>query len=54
MFILLADAMFAATLAKRGTEIPNYLKDHADRHVPLHERRMHPGRHPHNPYRDLW
>jgi len=54
MFTLLADAMFAATLAKRGSEIPDQLKTHADRYVPKHEGRMHPRKHPHNPYRDLW
>lgn len=51
MFTLLADAMFVATLAKRGNDIPEHLKDHADRHVPQHERKV---VHPHNPYRDLW
>ena len=54
MFTLLADAMFAATLAKRGSNIPEHLKTHADRHVPKHERKQHPRNHPHNPYRDLW
>ncbi|MCF2871507.1 hypothetical protein L0664_10570 [Octadecabacter sp. G9-8] len=50
MFTLLADAMYTATLARRGNKIPEHLKTHADRHVPEHERK----RHPHNPYRDLW
>jgi hypothetical protein len=49
MFTLLADAMYAATLAKRGSNIPEHFKTHADRFVPEHERN-----HPHNPYRDLW
>jgi hypothetical protein len=54
MFTLLADAMYAATLAKRGSNIPEHLKTHADRFVPEHERKQHPRNHPHNPYRDLW
>ena len=54
MFTLLADAMLAATLARRGSEIPEHLKDHADRHIPMHERKRLPMKHPHNPYRDLW
>lgn len=54
MFTLLADAMFAATLAKRGSKIPEYLKTHADRHVPEHERKRTHTNQTHNPYRDLW
>ncbi len=54
MFTLLADAMYTATLAKRGSKIPERLKTNADRYVPKHERKQHPRRHPHNPYRDLW
>jgi len=54
MFTLLADAMFTATLARRGSDIPESLKTHADRYIPEHERRRHPCNHPHNPYRDLW
>lgn len=54
MFTLLADAMYAATLAKRGSKIPEHLKDHADRFVPTRERHQYPRNHPHNPYRDLW
>lgn len=54
MFTLLADAMYVATLAKRGSEIPEHLKDHADRHVPVNARKRTPLRHSHNPYRDLW
>jgi len=54
MLTLLADAMFTATLAKRGSEIPEHLKDHADRFVPRHDRKPTRVKHPHNPYRDLW
>ncbi len=54
MFTLLADAMYTATLAKRGSDIPEHLKDHADRHVPAHERKRTQMRHDQNPYRDLW
>lgn len=54
MYTLLADAMFAATLAKRGSNIPDHLKDHADRFIPNHERKRTTSRHTHNPYRDLW
>jgi len=34
MFTLLADAMYTATLAKRGSKIPERLKTNADRYVP--------------------
>lgn len=54
MFTLLADAMYAATLAKRGNQIPEHLKTHADRFIPDHERKRLGTKHPHNPYRDLW
>ena len=54
MLTLLADAMFAATLAKRGSDIPENLKTHADRFIPEHERKRIGTKHPHNPYRDLW
>ena len=54
MFTLLADAMYAATLARRGNTIPEHLKTHADRFVPEHERKRAGMKHPHNPYRDLW
>lgn len=54
MFTLLADAMFAATLARRGSKIPEHLKTHADRHVPEHERKRTHTNQSHNPYRDLW
>jgi len=54
MFTILADAMFAATLARRGSNIPEHLKTHADRHIPKHERK--PGRvgDHYIPYRELW
>ena len=54
MFTLLADAMFTATLARRGSKIPEHLKTHADRHVPKGRRR--PGDQTLDPtsYRDLW
>ncbi len=54
MFTLLADAMFTATLAKRGSDIPEHLKDHADRHVRKTDWHQRPLMHPHDPYRDLW
>jgi hypothetical protein len=54
MFTLLADAMFAATLARRGSQIPEHLKDHADRHVPQGRRKPDWQARTHYPYRDLW
>jgi hypothetical protein len=54
MLTLLADAMFTATLTKRGSGIPEHLKSHADRYVPNHERNRMQARFSHNPYRDLW
>lgn len=54
MFTLLADALFTRTLSRRGSNLPDHLKDHADRHVSRAARRDRPMVHPHNPYRDLW
>lgn len=54
MFTLLADAMYTATLARRGNSIPEHLKTNADRFIPEHERKRTARSHPHNPYRDLW
>lgn len=54
MFTLLADAMFAATLARRGDNIPDHLKDHGERYVPRRLRHKDKPRHPHNALRDLW
>ncbi|AGI70170.1 hypothetical protein OAN307_c48250 [Octadecabacter antarcticus 307] len=54
MLTILADAMFTATLTKRGSGIPEHLKSHADRYVPNHERNRMQARFSHNPYRDLW
>lgn len=52
MFTLLADAMFTATLARRGDTIPEHLKTHADRFIPEHERKR--THHAQNQYRELW
>lgn len=54
MFTILADAMFAATLAKRGSEIPERLKDHPDRYVAQNKRKDANEQFNFNPYRDLW
>ncbi len=54
MLTLLADVMFTATLARRGSNIPDHLKTHADRYVPKNDRRDSGRVHPHDPYRDLW
>lgn len=54
MLTILADAMFTATLTKRGSGIPEHLKSHADRYVPNHERNRMQARFSHKPYRDLW
>lgn len=54
MFTLLSDAMSAATLARRGSNIPDHLKDYADRHVPHVDRSAQRRPHPQNRYRDLW
>lgn len=54
MLTILADAMFTATLARRGNTIPDHLKTHSSRYIPKHERKNTQRRHPHNPYRDLW
>jgi hypothetical protein len=54
MFTILADAMFAATLAKRGSEIPERLKDHPDRYVAKNKRKNASAQFNFNPYRDLW
>ena len=54
MFTLLADAMFAATLARRGSNIPDHLKDHGERYVPRRERQEGRQHHSHDPYRNLW
>ena len=54
MLTLLADAMFTATLAKRGNNIPERLKDHPDRYVPHNKRKSASAQFSYNPYRDLW
>lgn len=54
MFTLLADAMYAATFARRGSNIPDHLKSHADRHVPKGRRKPDSRAREFNPYRDLW
>ena len=54
MFTLLADAMFAATLARRGNNIPDHLKTHSSRYIPEHERKRVQRTSHFNPYRDLW
>ncbi len=54
MFTLLADAMYTATLARRGSNIPDHLKSHAGRHVPNGRRRPDWQARSFNPYRDLW
>jgi len=54
MFTLLADAMFAATLAQRGSGIPERLKDHPDRYVAQRKRTNANAKFSFNPYRDLW
>lgn len=54
MFTLLADAMFTATLARRGNTIPDHLKSHSSRYIPQKDRRRTQGGNPYTPYRDLW
>jgi hypothetical protein len=54
MFTVFADAMFAATLARRGNEIPERLKNHPDRFVSEKRRRGQSDEFRFNPYRDLW
>jgi len=54
MFTVLADAMFTATLARRGSKIPDRLKDHADRHVPSRARADAEARATLSPYKQLW
>lgn len=54
MFTLLADAMFAATLAKRGSDIPDRLKDHPDRYVPKGSHREDWHKRQLNSYHNLW
>jgi len=54
MLTLLADAMFTATLARRGSEIPERLKNHGERYVPRRERQEGRHNHSHDPYRQLW
>ena len=58
MFSLLADTMFAATLARRGSDIPEHPKGHADHYTPQRKRRAaqkHPSLDPAlDPYRNLW
>lgn len=54
MFTILADAMFTATLAKRGNAIPDRLKNHPDRYVPEARRKTEAAKFSFNPYRDLW
>lgn len=53
MFTLLADAMFTATLNRRGDNIPENPKGYADHYIPRRHR-QHPIKHPHNALRDLW
>ena len=54
MFTILADAMFAATLAKRGSDLPDRLKAHPDRYVGSEKRKADAARFRHSPFRDLW
>ena len=54
MFTILADAMYAATLARRGSDIPEHLKTHADRHVSSDARKCADARATINSYRQLW
>ena len=54
MFTVLADAMYAATLARRGSNIPDNLKDYADRHVSKHDRTAQEARATLSPYKQLW
>lgn len=54
MFTILADAMFSATLARRGGEIPDHLKENADRFVSKKRRRGGLDPYKYNPYRDTW
>ncbi|MBU2992337.1 hypothetical protein Q4555_09495 [Octadecabacter sp. 1_MG-2023] len=54
MLTLLADAMFTATLKRRGDNIPDNAKDYADHYIPKRLRNPNWQARTHNPYRDLW
>lgn len=54
MLTLLADAMFTATRARRGSNIPEHLKTHADRYIPQGRRKPDWHARTQYPYRDLW
>jgi len=54
MLTIIADAMLTATRTKRGTDIPEYPKGHADRHIPTDQRRPKKRPYKFNPNSDLW
>ena len=54
MFTLLADAMFTATLNRRGHDIPEHPKAHGDHYIPKRREHVDWRGRTHDPYRDLW